>query len=348
MIVKIALAAITVVMFGSSALAEHSSDIAVSLTTLQKGPYHVGEPIAMTLSLRNVGPKGIRIPFWRPDSIGITFTRQGAPKPVRSHVYHALAGGAVPLVHLAPGEELRCVIALNRYLSFTESGRFSVEYTASYLGLPDVPDGEPLKYVDYGSKGELLIEVEPGAIDLQCVKDLIFALEQQEPSATSKKTAKDEGISKEDAAELLQWAETPIVIEPLIKAAHDIPNASASIMTTLQKFFKQHDRARSGILEVAKKCGLDAFQAALAVYEKEGVVIPGDWFKSVLTSDSTGKIYMSLEYLRKHGAIDDVNLVEPLTKSKNKQIADLAAAVVNELKTRPPAATPPVAQPDRK
>ena len=109
----------------------------------------------------------------------------------------------------------------------------------------------------------------------------------------------EEQISREDAAGLLVWADTPIVIEPLIAAAGypSMPNVPAIVIPSLQKFYRKHEHAREAILEIAQKTG--TLRNAIATLDKEGVTIPGRSFKPIFASKSILNIWPALEYIRR-------------------------------------------------
>jgi len=326
---------LTGLVIGEVAMAGESSDLTVTMTPLRE-EYHRGEPIAVVLLAKNTTSKAIQIALDYPQVIGVSFgcKDDGAvavPTPI-------MLNRRIPYRTLAPGEDLRLVFALNRYITFTKPGKFTVEYYTSYMGRSVPVDGTKDKYTapQYESRGKIVINVQDGPIDDQWIKELIGVLQQKEPPATEAAGEPKGKVTKQEAVELLQWAETPLVIEPLIAAAknEDLPDASADVVKALQKFFKEHERARTGILEIARDRGMGAFQAALALYEEKGVTIPSQWFMPTLKSGETGKIWMSLEYLKKHGKSEDIELVAPLMKSKNEQIAGLAKQVVEELRDK--------------
>ena len=154
--------------------------------------------------LKNVGTQGISIPIWRPDQIGVTFARRALSKPPRPRLrVWQLGDRSAWLMHLAPGEEFDCTIALNRYVEFPAAGRYSVDYAASDQGYMDGPDGEPQKRLPYGSKGTLAIEVQPGPSDGGTLRRLLAAVQRPEPPTRNKDGAQQGEVSKEDAAEIL-------------------------------------------------------------------------------------------------------------------------------------------------
>jgi hypothetical protein len=145
--------------------------------------------------------------------------------------------------------------------------------------------------------------------------------------------------------ELLCWAVTPLAIEPLLSAGASVPQCTKrNVVPALAKFFKTSERVRSGLLQIAR--GGDTFTEAevLAAYEKEGVAIPAAWFKPLLES-GTWEAWPALNYLKRHGTHDDVNLVLPLIWNHDKHIARLAWEVAAELIVRPPAPKAPAAMP---
>ncbi len=300
-----------------------------------RGSYHLGEPLAVRLVLKNTSGKKVGMELMYPNVVG-SFECDGATEPPRP----VTLNGLVDYRSIAPGEEFRYVVALNRYLTFPKNGRYVVEFTAVYeVGRAPPRKGQgTYASTNHTSTATFNITIEPGKIDEKWIKAIAAVLDGKDKQASMGK----DKISKDEAVELLCWADTPLVVEPLIAAGRDprLPNASAYAVEAIQRRFKKDEQARKAILEIASHSGMGAFQEALGAFEKEGVVIPSQWFKSTLSSRSTGCIYLSLEYLQKHGKREDVDLVEPLTNDANPEIAHLAAAMVKDLKARPPAKPP--------
>lgn len=230
-----------------------------------------------------------------------------------------------------------------------------MSHTARYRGVILPASGRVREGTSarWQTTGKLTIDIQPGEIDLAWLKELIATVEGKSVSGAKPDGEGTPKLTRQEAVELLLWADTPDVIEPLVAAALRIPkdepnSAAPDIIRALEKFFKRHERARNGILEIAADRRGEALETAIEVYDKEGVTIPGSWFAPVLNSPSVGSKWASLEYLGKHGTRDDVALVEALTQDENEQIAGLAAAVVKKLKARPPSAPPPKSAPKRK
>jgi hypothetical protein len=326
---------LSLVMIGQLAMGATSPDLKVGVTVLRDN-YHLGEPIALVESMKNTTSKDVQVTFGHPEDTGVTFTCKDVPST-------AAAGSLcqnqqIVYCHVASGKEVRKVVALNRFLRFTKPGKFTIDYLAEFAG-PIVGEKEGEYTVTrYKTKGSFSVTIEAGAIDEDWIKELIAVLGQK--PGTKNESQEADRLSKQEAAELLCWADTPLVIEPLIAATKDkddsLVNISPDVIRALQKFFKKEERARIGILEVAKEHGYSAFQAAVSVYEAEEVPLPRDWLKSILAGRGTGRIWKTLKYLEKHGTSEDLPLAEPLTKSKNKAIAELAARVLKTLESRKP------------
>ena len=73
----------------------------------------------------------------------------------------------------------------------------------------------------------------------------------------------------------------------------------------------------------------------------EGKIIPSEYFKPIFASKSIMKISGRRWNISVHGMRDDIEAVEPLVNNDfSPPIAQLAAAVVKDLKTRPSAKSP--------
>ncbi len=245
------------------------------------------------------------------------------------------------------------MIALNKYMRFEAMGRHVIGYSAQYDAIAGRDAGLPAdKLVLLPEvKGQLNVEIRPGPIDEKWLRSLIAILKG--PGRTPPRDAAQgkEQMSREEAAELLMWADTPVVIEPLIAACKDddisFSSVPSDVVQSFQKFFRKYERARSGILEIAAET--PTMREAIAVFDKEGVTIPGRYFKPIFASKSIINIWPSLEYIRAHGTRDDIEAVEPLVNNDfSPQIGQLAAAVVKDLKARPPAKAPAASGQEKK
>jgi len=273
--------------------------------------YHLGEPIGIQLSLMNTGPGEVSIDFEYPDWIGTRFSCKN-PDAV------AVPGPAdvdrpVRLLHLKPGQEYTRVIALNRYLTFKKPKRYAVQFSAHFLQRGDVGfSATPLV------KGEFAIDVLPGPVDKRRLGEHINAM------------ASKDVLRVEDAVEMLLWAEDPIVIAPLEKAAKQVSRLGNDIVRALAKFFPD-ERAKSAILVVAIHGNANALMAALAVYEAHKVNVPTKFTETVLSSGYGSKTYYMLAYLVKCGGPDEASLVEPFRQDKNPLRRKLAEEFLTRL-----------------
>jgi hypothetical protein len=329
---------VVVAVLGVGPALAGTKDIEVKISSTRPS-YHLGEPMAIDMQVTNISARDIQVGHSYPERPGINFQARKFPGISAKEHGPFTANRVIGYRKIEAGKTLRQVIALNRYVSITKPGRYTIDYNVYLMGPIVEKADEKGKYTSekYEAKGTLEITVDAGPIDDKWIKELIGVLQQKEQPAKEVVGEPKGKVTKQEAVELLQWAETPLVIEPLIAAAKnkDLPDgASSDVIKGLQKFFKDHERARTGILEIASEGSMGAFQAALAVYEEQRVIIPSQWFMPTLKSGETGKIWMSLEYLKKHGKSEDIELVAPLMKSKNEQIAGHAKQVVEELRDK--------------
>ncbi len=357
--VRILRTPLAIALLGGMSISVCYAAVSVSLVPLRE-VYHPGEPVAVLLSLKNTGRVPVEIPIsgCPPDAsaIGLTFRCPPGVEPVPLPWEVAEKGPGpnapvvlysrdryMPLVRILPKKEYRLAVALNKYMRFVATGRHVIRYSAKYPGfIQNDPGSRTLTGITLPEvKGEIAIVIKAGAIDEKWIKSLIAILKGPGKAPPPDAAQGEEQISREDAAGLLVWADTPIVIEPLIAAAEDpsMPNVPAIVIPSLQKFYRKHEHAREAILEIAQKTG--TLRNAIATLDKEGVTIPGRSFKPIFASKSILNIWPALEYIRAHGTRDDVEAVEPLVNNDfSPPIGQLAAAVVKDLKARPPAKAP--------
>ena len=289
--------------------------VSVSLFPLREF-YHPGEPVAVLMTLKNTGRAPVFVAD--PSAIGLAFTCPPGVKPLvepllsqpRRHAPKAPAaprGGVhtvnmvVGNVPIAPNQEYRVAIALNKYVRFEAMGRHVIGYSAKFSAIAGKDAGLPEDKLMWlpEVKGQFTVEMRPGPIDEKWIRGLIAVLKG--PGKAPPDAKQDKGqISRKDAAELLIWADTPIVIEPLIAAckedSFELMGIEADVIGSFEKFFKRYDRARSGILEIGAESG--RMMDAIAVFDKEGVTIPGRSFKPIFASKSIINIWPALEYIR--------------------------------------------------
>lgn len=146
-----------------------------------------------------------------------------------------------------------------------------------------------------------------------------------------KKLRSDDLQQVVQSAEILSWADDPMVIEPLFTAADRLPNFAPHIVRSLAKFFEE-ERVQTGIVEIAGKGNRSAFQAALSVDEDRKAIVPTSLYESVVASSHTGKLYPMLEYLLRHGGPEHVALVRPFEKHYNPEIRKLASEFVVKMR----------------
>ena len=338
--------AFLVSVYGDAALAETPSSLTVTLVPLRK-EYHLGEPVVFVMSMKNSSSEPVQVNYKYPVDIGMSFTCKD-PAAI-SRAGRVARGGRVPFVTVAPNGEFRRLVALNRYLTFSKPGRYSVSYSGLLMSQLTGVEGQKDECTiqKYKTSGTLDITIEQGPIGEKWIKELAEVLVGKGQPATAEDHGRKDTISKEEAAELLRWAETPLAIAPLVSAAEnlDSPFLAAQVVLTRQELSAERERALNDLPAFEEERRMDVIQAAFAdsltMYAERGVSVPGAWFKPVLRSQDIKGIRISLEYLRNHGKKEDVEHVEPLTRNKNPQIAALAKQVVEELKNKKPSATSP-------
>ncbi len=335
------LSMLVVAVFAAQAsAASPSAGVKVQFSVLRTS-YTLGEPVAVAMVISNTTNEPRRVAVGISSDIDTEFSCEGVScnGPGRWAHHHVRKTGRL----LAPKESWRRVFALNQHLVFTKPGTYSVKYE-TFLGACPVDSKGRDNWSarrEFEDSGTLSVVIQAGDPDLAWVKSLLAELKTQDKAESRKAAPQGQHLSREEAAELLCWADTPTVIEPLVAAAKDpaMPNLARDVIPALQKFFKKNDGAKKGILEIAAATG--TVSDAIAVFDKEGETIHSEWFKPIFASKSIMNIWPSLEYIRAHGTRDDIEAVEPLVNNDfSPPIAQLAAAVVKDLKARPPAKSP--------
>ena len=263
--VRILRTPLAIALLGGMSISVCYAAVSVSLVPLRE-VYHPGEPVAVLLSLKNTGRVPVEIPIsgCPPDAsaIGLTFRCPPGVEPVPLPWEVAEKGPGpnapvvlysrdryMPLVRILPKKEYRLAVALNKYMRFVATGRHVIRYSAKYPGfIQNDPGSRTLTGITLPEvKGEIAIVIKAGAIDEKWIKSLIAILKGPGKAPPPDAAQGEEQISREDAAGLLVWADTPIVIEPLIAAAEDpsMPNVPAIVIPSLQKFYRKHECAGS-------------------------------------------------------------------------------------------------------
>ena len=265
--------------------------------------YHLGEPIELQLAIRNATEREATIRFDYPDFVGVSFScKDGDAIPIPSPV---IVGRPVPLLPLKAGEEYKRIIALNRYLRFDRAKRYTVAFKAIYY--QDLAN-PPLAT----SKGQFVIDIRPGPIARGRLRGHIRAIDARDPNRV------------QDATEMLLWADDPIVIAPLARAAKRARGFRNRILRALEKFFPQQ-RGRAAILEVASEGTRFTLRAALRLFEEKKTKVPLEFCQARLSSRSTGHQLVMLDYLARRGGPEHVVLVKPFAEHANPELRKLAA-----------------------
>lgn len=295
---------------------DHASDLNVSLAPARSS-YRVSEPIDLVLSLKNNRPTMLSVSFEYPGRVGLSFTcaDEGA---VASSAWDF--GGRVPALSLIGGEKLTRAVALDRYVRFKAPRRYSVGFIAEYM--EPVSDANP-KPATFTARGQFVVNVLAGPPDPKRLE------------AYAKDLAGDDSVAREEAAEMLLWWDDPAAIEPLRLAAKRVPDAAPDVVRALGKFFGD-ERARTAILDVARDGSAESLRVALEVYETKKGPIPVEFFRAILNSHYSGKMYPTLLYLKDHGDLRHLALVQPFEDDANPEISKLATEVVAKVTKRQP------------
>jgi hypothetical protein len=226
----------------------------------------------------------------------------------------------VPALNLTAGEKFTRVLALDRYLTFKAPKSFPVNFIAEYVEPVSEANPKPATFI---TKGRFVVNIVPGPPDPSGVKGYADDL------------AGDDTVKRQEAAEMLLWSADPAAIEPLRLAAKRVPDAAPDVVRALGKLFGEA-RAREAILDVAREGSAESLRVALEVYETKQGTIPVEFFRAVLNSHYSGKTYPTLLYLKEHGDLRHLALVQPFEDDANPEISKLATEVVKKVTKRQP------------
>lgn len=334
-----------------------------------RAQYHMGEPLAVSVVLKNESGKNMYQLVSDHSSIGTTqFTCEGAGiltnlnstydfDKTSAQVFDwrrsvFFQGGTVFLTEfLDVDKEIAQVVVLNRFFMFTKPGKYKVKYEATcYSAWPfEIPGG---KFHEAGFFEVTVLEQDP---DEKWTKSLLRHWQLSKPQANDKpdesaKTTITDAAGKlakpvaelmkpnsEDLTEMLLWSQSPLVIEPLVNGivTGKIPKKRVDdVLESLGKFFVDYEQARTGILEIARRGDSKAFQAAISIYSKKERVIPVAWFKQFLQSDDSEKVVSAIRFIGWYGSGDDIKSIEPLVESKDHEISQTARMAINELRKK--------------
>lgn len=282
-----------------------------------RATYRIGESIDLRLVIRNTGDHDTQILFSYPGNVGVSFQCHD-PGATAQSAWRL--DGRLPSVRLQSGEEHARTIALNRYLAFDSPKAYTVNFLAEYL--EPVSDANP-KPTTFTARGQFVVNVVPGPLD------------PKRADAYAKDLAGDDPVKQQEAVEMLLWTDDPSAIEALRIAARRVPDAAPDVVRALGKFFGE-ERAREAILEVAREGSAESLRVALEVYDKKQGTIPVDFFRAILNSHYSGKTYPTLLYLKEHGDLRHLALVQPFEDDENPEISKLASEVVAKVTKHKP------------
>jgi hypothetical protein len=291
-----------------------ASDLAVTIVPLQE-TYHLGEPIAVELSIRATGPEQeAAILASYPEGMGVSFS---CSDPDAIPVSGWDLGGRLSTLRVGGEPHVRA-IALNRYLAFRSPKSYEVDYVAEYMEPVSASNPSP---ATFSSKGRLVVRIVEGPVDTKRIDQYADDLESD-----------DQG-KRQEAAEMLIWTDDPVAIGPLRRAAREVPDAAPDVVNALGKFFDDA-RAPDAILEIARDGSAGALRAALSVFQAEKREVPVAFLRSILESRYSGKVYPTLEYLLAHGDARHIEMVRPFESDPNAQIKRLASECVVKMEKR--------------
>jgi hypothetical protein len=281
----------------------------------------LGEPVAVRMILRNSSEQALQLCLGYPRDLGLQFSCADSDAVARAG--ELMVVRAIPTVELSPGERYEVVFALDRYLSMRKAKRYLVEY--KWLGY-EFRHGEKPSLTTHTATGDFTfgLHAEPPP------RDLIPELRKQLGSNEKQK--------QREAVELLLWIDDPGAIDALVMAAGAVPRSvlpsvGPDIVDALRKFAAA-DKGRSAVISVARVGDCDTLRAALGACADLDIPVPDDVYESAL-SDGTGKRYVALEHLLKHGSANQLPFVRPLQKDTNQTIAKMAEEFVAKFEARP-------------
>lgn len=293
-----------------------SGNIDISVSPLRK-VYRLGEPIEAELSIRNTGDKDVHIRLNYPSMMGIYFAF--ADLPIAVGLSELRVGSRrVPLQLLKRKDEYKRLIALNRYLAIEKPKQYTINFAAGYSEYIKNGNNNDHNTTGHTKNGQFAITVEPGPINHQLLRKYIEQLKGEDPSKAL------------ESAEMLIWANDPIVIAPLKKASKRLPDFGHEIVKSFAKFFEK-EHCRLAILEIAKDGNANAFNAALQVYKDNKGIIPMEFIQSILSSTHTDKVYHTLKYILENDKTELLDLVKPLVSHNNHRIQKYATEVVSKM-----------------
>jgi len=300
---------------GSASQAKQGS-LRVEVTAARES-YHIGEPIEMELAIQNVAEEEIEVFFEFPSSMGLKFRcAQKGIGPNRALASAQAIGCPPPTTRFAPHEERVYAFALNRYLAFSEPGRYSVEFDATYVRYIGTLDEFPV----LKATGEVTIAIEPGIVDAKLLNkygNRARAADREE---------------KVEMLDLLLWFEDAAVVELLTSTACQVsPRLGSDAIHALARFLED-DKAKAGICKIAERGDSRTLVAALNVLQMNDVQLPEEFKVSVLYCGESVKVCRMLRHLADFGTEADIPLLQRLVYDPNAQVAQLAKEVITKLK----------------
>lgn len=132
--------------------------------------------------------------------------------------------------------------------------------------------------------------------------------------------------SKRLAINKLLWLNNPAAIEPLseIAASSTHETFAHHIIRALAKFFDEEPQVKDIIAEIGRSGDVNALRTALEFFQANNLEVPNDLIQAGLSSADIEKLYITLDFLVKHGNAKHVGLVQPLLEHKNADIRKLA------------------------
>ncbi|HUT36809.1 MAG TPA: hypothetical protein VNE39_25230 [Planctomycetota bacterium] len=302
------------------------------------GPALLAGPIPVLFSVRSFSDGETAILMEYPDALGVSLTcndRDATPAapPLTQGMYSSDPG--VELRTLGPREELRITFPLKQRFRFHNQSprKFTVSYRVRYREDAEWFSQRPERSLT----GQFQVSVSPGQLTDAAIAGYAKPLVELKVIGRGTRLDDDQLWRLRRTVDLLSYVDDPRVVTHLELGATLDPYSAHTVLQALAKFAGT-DAGRDAILRIGKSGFFYVCETMFDVCDEQGITVPREVYRELLSSDDHAKRYAALVHLWKRGDRSLMAYVEPLKNDPNPQVAELAAEVEAGLKEgrRPP------------
>jgi len=325
-------------------------ELELSITPMKKA-YCLGEPIGVSVTLKNGTAKDIEIlseyPYGRYDLTRTTIKGEYVyPEPdlewekeweKRNRSWDVYIGRGPLMRTLAPGSEFHGIVYINKQFPFIKADTYRMKLRGRYFWVSDI---EPVR-----SDSTFEIQVVPGEFTEEDLKSMLKQWREDNEQVAS------------ELISALSCVRQEFVCKYLLRCGRESPGCGVEVAKALAKFAETDEgktnlEAMGAVFPNDEKClsegyrvskegmwGVIILEQILEVFASKKAMPSDKFLREQLACPYALRKWAVLHFLEDHGLPGKVPLdaIEPLLHDENKELAKQAQKVLDKFAKKQPA-----------